>query len=112
MGAISHTAEGRAMNRVIFENKLEVIVSLLDGRLSTAYSDAKLGEKNLCLDCVLISCSGGVLCRSDVSIRYQAIKRLFFSCIRIFSPFFNAPAAHDVTQDCKFFIVDGDGLCH
>jgi hypothetical protein len=45
-------------------------------------------------------------------MRYQAIKRLFFGCSRIFGPFFNAPAAHDVTQDCKFFVVDGDGLCH
>jgi hypothetical protein len=42
-------------------------------------------------------------------MRYQAIKRLFFGCTRIFGPFFNAPAAHDVTQDCKFFVVDGDG---
>ena len=30
--------------------------------LSTAYSDAKLGEKNVCLDRVLISCSRSFLC--------------------------------------------------
>ena len=30
--------------------------------LSTAYSDAKLGEKNACLDRVLISCSRSFLC--------------------------------------------------
>jgi hypothetical protein len=42
---------------------------------------------------------------------YQAIKRLLFGCTKIFGPFLYAPAAHDVTQDCKLFVVDGDGLC-
>jgi hypothetical protein len=80
--------------------------------LPTAYSDAKLGKKKLCLSCVPVSRRGSFVCWFDVSMRYQAIKRLFFSCIRIFSPFFNAPAAHNVTQDCQFFVVDGDALCH
>ena len=29
-----------------------------------------------------------------------------------FRPIFDAPAAHNVTQDYKFFVVDGDGFCH
>jgi hypothetical protein len=38
---------------------------------------------------------------------YRAIKRLLFGCTRVFGPFLDAPTAHDVTQDCKFFVVDG-----
>jgi hypothetical protein len=31
------------------------------------------------------------------------------NCTRIFGSFFNVPTAHDVTQDCRFIVVDGDG---
>jgi len=54
----------------------------------------------------------------DVPKSYQAIKRLPFGCSRIFGPFLYAPAAHDVTQNCKLFGVDSGtrlfvwGFCH
>jgi hypothetical protein len=78
----------------------------------TAYSDAQLGKKNLGLGGVLVSRGGCIVCWFDVSTRYQAIKRLFFSCTRIFSPFFDAPAAHSVAQDCQFFVIYGNDLRH
>ena len=65
--------------------------------LATAYADAKLGKQKLCLGCVLVSLGGSFVYGFDVSMGYQAIKRLFFGCARIFGPFFNAPAAHDVS---------------
>jgi hypothetical protein len=80
--------------------------------LATAYADAKLGKQKLRLGCVLVSRGGSFMYYFDVSMGYQAIKRLFFGCTRIFGPFFNAPAAHDVTQNRKFFVVYGDGLYH
>jgi hypothetical protein len=80
--------------------------------LPAAYSDAELGKKNLSFGCVLISNGGRFLCWFDISVRDQATKCLFLSCTRIFGPFFHAPTAHDVTQDRKLVVVDGDGLCH
>jgi hypothetical protein len=60
-----------------------VMTAVLTHRLS----DAQLGKKNLGLYSVLVSRGGCIVCWFDVSMRYQAIKRLFFSCTRIFSPF-------------------------
>jgi hypothetical protein len=91
---------------------LSLLKVAVAGSLPTAYSNAKLGKKDLCLGCVLVSRGGSFVCCFDVTVGYQAIKRLFFGCARIFGPFFNAPAAHDVTQDRKFFVVYADGLCH
>ena len=48
----------------------------------------------------------------DVSQSYQAIECLSFGCTWIFGPFPDAPTTHDVTQDSKLFVVDGDGFCH
>jgi hypothetical protein len=45
--------------------------------LATAYADARLGKQKLCLGCVLVSRGGSFVYCFDVSMGYQAIKRLF-----------------------------------
>src|SRR6476620_2635514 len=92
-------------NDVIGENRHS-------GNSPAAYSDAELGKKNLSFGGVLISNGGRFLCWFDISLRDQATECLFLGCTWIFGPFFYAPTAHDVTQDRKLVVVDGDGLCH
>src|SRR6516225_4554132 len=46
--------------------------------LATAYADAKLGKQKLCLGCVLVSRGGSFVYCFDISMGYQAIKRLFW----------------------------------
>jgi hypothetical protein len=76
--------------------------------LATAYADAKLGKQKLCLGCVLVSRGGSFVYCFDVSMGYQAIKRLFFGCSRIFSPFLTLQPltmSHKIASSSSFMVT-------
>ena len=71
--------------------------------LATAYADAKLGKQKLCLGCVLVSRGGSFVYCFDVSMGYQAIKRLFFGCSRIFP--FSSRMSHKIASSSLFMVT-------
>jgi hypothetical protein len=103
-------ARWNELSNELFEATQRVAVA---GQVTRRLFRRTAGQKECHLGCVLVCRSGSCVYWFDIPKSYQAVKRLpFFCCTRIFGPFLYAPAAHDITQDCKFFVVDSDGLCH